>query len=234
MKKNTLACVLTGLGAIGLAACASSMPTAVPTSYLEGNILSRSDIGVTKKTEFLEVDIDPRTSQLSQADRARITNFVRKYTDKGHGQLIMSLPASSSNPQLAVAAVAEARAIAWENGVEYEEIAGSNHGAGSGKSEPLIMAFQVYEAIVPECQSFGTLDVADVRSNNEMETLGCAIRHNQAVMIADAGDLLGQRALGNGDNVRRDTILAKFRQGESTSAARSSDESGNVSDAVGN
>ena len=94
------------------------------------------------------------------------------------------------------------------------------------------MAFQVYDAIKPDCKSMAEYDVADIRSNNEMPSLGCSVRTNQAAMIADAADLLGQRELAEGDKLRRKVILDKFRMGESTASARSSAESGAVSSVV--
>lgn len=223
-----------GLGLSALAACSSVAPTSVPAAYLQGTALDRNAIGVEKKTEFLEVAIHPEASELSNADRARIANFVAAYRDHGHGPLILSLPASSANPQLAVAAVAEARAIAYENGVQYEEISGTSHGAGSGVSEPMILAFQSYEAIAPDCQSLAAVDFANIESNNELPTLGCAVRTNLAAMIADPADLLGTRPLDQGDPLRRNVILEKFRQGETTASTRTEDESGTVSQAVQN
>ena len=223
-----------GLGLTALAACASSAPSNVPQSYLQGTALDRNAIKVEKKTEFLEVGIHPQASELSLADKASIANFVAAYRDHGHGPLIMSLPASSANPQLAVAAVAEARAIAYESGVQYEEIAGTSHGTESLVSEPLILAFQSYTAIAPDCQSQASIDFSDVSTNNERSTLGCAVRSNLAAMIADPADLLGTRPLGQADPIRRGIILEKFRQGESTAATRTQQESGTVSQAVSN
>ena len=222
------------LGALTVTGCSSAAPTAVPASYLQGTPLDRNPITVAKRTEFLEIDIHPEASQLSLSDKARIQNFVASYRSVGHGPLIMSLPESSSNPQLAVSAVAEAREIAWENGVEYEEISGSSHGAESTVSEPMILAYKAYDVIAPDCPSLASLNMADISSNNELPTLGCSIRTNLAAMISDPGDLLGQRALDEGDPVRRSTILGKFREGESTGAERSDAESGSVSTAVGN
>tara|TARA_R110000787_G_scaffold1489_1_gene6099 strand:+ start:12793 stop:13503 length:711 start_codon:yes stop_codon:yes gene_type:complete len=227
---NTL--IAAGLCLASLTACASHAPTAVPDSYLQGTALDRNAIGVTKRTEFLEIGIDPMSSQLSLKDKARIEDFVRAYRTKGHGPLIVSLPETSENSQLAVEAIVTAREIAWQNGVEYDEIAGSSHGVDSDASEPMIMAFQVYDAIKPDCKSMAEYDVADIRSNNEMPSLGCSVRTNQAAMIADAADLLGQRELAEGDKLRRKVILDKFRMGESTASARSSAESGAVSSVV--
>lgn len=219
-----------GLGASVLAGCASHAPTSVPPSYLQSNALDRHEIGVEKRTEFLEVGLHAEASQLSMADRKRIEAFVGAYRRSGHGPLIMSMPTSTVNPQLAVAAVAEARAIAFENGVSYDEIAGSTH--GDVVNEPMIIAFQMYDVVKPDCESQAAYDFADASSNNELPSLGCAVRTNMAAMIADPADLLGQRPLGEGDPVRRGVILAKFREGESTGSTRESSESGAVSDAV--
>ena len=229
---NTSLALTATIGLLTATACSSVAPTAVPESYLQGTVLSRNAIEVAERTEFLEIDIHPESSQLSLSDKARIQNFVMAYRQVGHGPLIMSLPASSQNPQLAVSAIAEARAIAWENGVSYEEIAGNNHGAESLSAEPMILAYQTFDAIAPDCPSLATLDFANFESNNELPTLGCSVRANQAAMIADPADLLGQRPMGEGDAVRRSIILAKFRDGETTGAERSNDESGAISEAV--
>ena len=223
-----------GLGLSALAACSSYAPSNVPDTYLERTALDRNAIGVEKRTEFLEVAIHPEASQLSNADKASIKAFVAAYRDHGHGPLVMSLPESSANPQLAVEAVAEARAIAYENGVQYDEISGTSHGAGSDISEPLILAFQSYDAIAPDCPSLASVDFGDIRSNNELPTLGCAVRTNLAAMVADPADLLGTRPLDKADPIRRSVILEKFRQGEATASTRTNNESGTVSQAVQN
>jgi pilus assembly protein CpaD len=231
-SKPNFALLALGAGLISLGACASSAPTSVPASYLAGTALDRNEVGVTKRTEFLEVAIDPQASELSSSDRQRIRNFVALYAQRGHGPLVMSLPQATANPQLAVTAVAEARAIAWESGVEYDEIAGSAHGAGAAVSQPMIIAFQIYDAVAPDCAQKSRYDFADVSSNNTLPTLGCSVRTNLAAMIADPADLLGSRALEQGDPGRREVILEKFRKGESTAAARSDQESGAVSQVV--
>ncbi|KCZ48367.1 CpaD family pilus assembly protein [Hyphomonas pacifica] len=226
------------LGAVAgltvITACSSHAPTAVPKSYLQGTVLDRNAIGVAKRTEFLEISLDSEASELSLSDKARINNFVVNYRQKGHGPLVMSLPASSANPQLAVAAISEARTIAWENGVQYEEISDTHHGSEESLMEPLILAYQTYDAIAPNCPSKATVDFADIASNNEQSTLGCSVRANLAAMIADPADLMGQRSLDPADPLRRSVILEKFRSGEITGAARSEDESGTVSKALGN
>ena len=231
MKKSTY--VLGTVAAAGLlAACSSTGSGHVDPSQLQGTALDRNAISVAKRTAFLEVDIDPQASELSLTHKAEIDQFVAAYQRIGDGPLVMSLPASSANPQLAVTAVVEARAIAWENGVQYEEIAGNHHGVDSDVSEPLILAYQTYDAIAPDCGSLASVDLADTSSNNEMPTLGCAVRKNVAAMVANPADLLGQRPIDSADLLRQQTVLEKFRAGESTPSDRADSETGTISDAV--
>jgi len=232
ISKPNLKLLALGAGLLSLGACASSAPAAITPDYLEGTALTRHEIGVTKRTEFLEVAIHPEASELSSEDRTRIRSFIGAFAQSGHGPLVLSLPAASANPQLAVTAIAEARTIAWEKGIQYDEISGAAHGAGEAYAQPMILAFQVYDAVAPQCQSLATLDFADVSSNNTLPSLGCSIRSNLAAMIADPADLLGNRPLGQSDILRREVILEKFRLGQTTAATRADQESGAVSDAV--
>lgn len=231
-SRPNLALLALGAGLMTLGACASSAPSSVPASYMTGTALDRNEVGVTKRTEFLEIAIDPHASELSDSDRQRIRSFVGLYAQRGHGPLVMSLPQASANPQLAVTAVAEARAIAWDSGVEYDEISGSAHGAGEKFAQPMILAFQIYDAVAPDCAQKSAYDFSDVSSNNTLPTLGCSVRTNLAAMIADPADLLGTRPLGPGDADRREVILQKFREGEATGATRTQQESGAVSQVV--
>ena len=231
IKKST--CVLGSAAAAGLlAACSSSGADHLPASVAQGTVLDQHTISVAKRTAFLEIEIDPRASELSRVDKAEIAQFVSAYQSVGDGPLIMSLPASSANPQLAVTAVVEARAIAWESGVQYEEIAGNHHGVDSEVAEPMILAYQTYDAIAPNCGTLASIDLADTSTNSEMPTLGCAVRTNVAAMIANPGDLLGQRPLDRADLLRQQTVLERFRAGQSTPSERSESETGAISDAV--
>ena len=201
--------------------------------YLEGTPLDRHEITVSKKTEYLEVRLNPADTQLRVTEKDRIRNFVAGYVDHGHGPLMMSMPKGSPNAQLSVQAVAEAREIAWEYGVEYKEIAGGVYNARSkGAGAPLVLAYTSFRANAPECDSLANHDFGDASSNNTMPTLGCSVRANMAAMIADPADLFGEREPEEGDNDRRSVVLGKYREGQPTGAERAQDENGAVSTAV--
>lgn len=218
-----------GAAVIGLAGCAAVSGPAVPVSYIDKPLFERIEIGFTERTETLEVALDPLSNELSLTDRRRLRGFVRAYKDHGHGPLNLLLPESTHNQQYAVGALADARAIAYENGVDYQQIVG---GAKFGNTPTLVMSFQSFETVMPDCKGFGEVDFADIRSNNDLPNLGCAVRTNIAAMIADPADLRGNRPLDPGDAVRRQTTFDAYRAGEQTASERNDGESGTVSEVV--
>ena len=220
------------VSSVALAGCSSMNPSAaIPESYYTGTTLDRNEIGLAETTEYLEVQMNPLDSQLRLGERERIRAFVYDYKARGHGPLVMSLPKNHQNEELAVKAVAEAREIAWQAGVEYQEIRGGAFEA-DGQNAPMVIGFRAFKAIAPTCLQKSAYDFSDASSNNDLPALGCSVRTNMAAMIADPADLLGQRAEDPSDLARRQVQLELYRAGEPTGAARGDEESGAVSTAV--
>ena len=207
-------------------------PSNVPAEYFTGTSLDRNPIGVTQHTEYLEIQMDDRDTQLRVSELMKVRSFLDAYADVGHGPLVISMPQQASNPQLAVGAVAEVRQMAWESGVRYENLLGAAYDAEGRSVTPIVMAYKTYKAVAPKCQSLATIDVSNAISNSDLPSLGCAIRTNMAAMIAEPADLLGTRDLDEGDLNRRSRQLELWRAGETTAAARSESESAVVSNAV--
>ncbi|MFN3212656.1 MAG: CpaD family pilus assembly protein [Henriciella sp.] len=220
-------------GAILIAGCQSGgTPNNIPPEYFTGTALDRHEIGVTQHTEYLEVQLDPRDTQLRRDEVSKVRGFLDQYADVGHGPLVISMPKHAENPQLAVGAVSEIREFAWEAGVSYEQMLGAAYDATGRSSSPIVMAFKTYKAVAPDCPSLAQIDISNVSSNNDLPTLGCSIRTNMAAMIAEPADLLGGRELGEGDKVRRGQQLRLWQAGEATAAARTDNDSGAVSSVI--
>lgn len=226
-----LSALMGSLAALG--ACQSdSAPGHVPAVYFEGTVLDRHEIGVAQHKEYLEVKLDARDTQLRISEVMKVRAFLDKYADVGHGPLVVSMPKSAENPQLAVGAVAEIRDFAWEAGIKYETILGAAYDASGRSSTPIIMAFKTYKAVKPDCPTLARVDFANASSNNDLPSLGCSVRTNMAAMIAEPADLLGQRSLDEGDLNRRQFQLDLWLQGQPTTAARDASETTAISNAV--
>ncbi|MEL6694195.1 MAG: CpaD family pilus assembly lipoprotein [Pseudomonadota bacterium] len=214
-------------------ACQSSgPPNNIPAEYFTGTALDRHEIGVRQHTEYLEVALDPRDTQLRVSEVMKVRSFLDQYTDVGHGPIVISMPKHAENPQLAVGAVSEIREFAWEAGVSYDQMLGAAYDASRRDSSPIVMAFKTYKAVAPKCQSLAEVDISNMSSNNDLPTLGCSVRTNMAAMIAEPADLLGGRELSEGDKIRRGTQLRLWQTGEPTAAARTDSDSGAVSSVV--
>ena len=214
-RSFTLAALaIAGASLIGGCAGGSAAKEAGP---IAGTPLDRNQIDVRAGLEVLEIQLDAGGTRLPRSDLNRIERFVAAYRDRGHGKMRMAMPENVARPQLAVEAVKTARELAWENGVAWEDIAGSAYDA-KGHQAPLIMSFEIYEAIAPDCKSLAQIDMSDVSTNSELESFGCSVRTNIAAMLADPGDLLGERELGPRDRGRVSLIMEAYRQGEATGA----------------
>ncbi|MEL6258602.1 MAG: CpaD family pilus assembly lipoprotein, partial [Pseudomonadota bacterium] len=148
--------------------------------------------------------------------RDEIRSFMRAFAKNGHGRVVFTPPVDPADPSRAVALATEARAIAFEYGVDAHEI--DFEPASPGAEAPLIMAFRRYVAVAPDCPSVDQIDLVDLNGNSESPGFGCAVHTNIAAMVADPADLLGGRALDPGDAARRRLQFELFRQGADTAA----------------
>lgn len=216
------------LGCLALPACQSN----VPAEYYTGTQLDRNEIGVAEDSAYIEVALDPASRTVKLGERDRIRAFAADYRSRGHGPLIVAVPGNYANDPYTLSAVAEARDIAWAEGIDYGSVVSRPYDSGGRANAPMLLTFRAYTAIAPYCPPKSQMNFADIRSNNDMTTLGCTVRVNQAAMIADPRDLLGDRPLEDGDIIRRQNQLELFREGQPTGAERSEQESSAVSTAV--
>lgn len=204
----------------------------VPIENFYGTPLDRHEIGVKQHKEYLEVNLDSRDTQLRTSEVMKVRSFLDKYADVGHGPLVISMPKRAQNPQLAVGAVAEIREFAWEAGINYERILGAAYNADGRTTTPVVMAFNTYKAIAPDCPSLAEIDMSNAVSNSELPSLGCAVRTNMAAMIAEPADLLGERELSEGYLARQQFQLNLWLQGQPTPSDRGEGETTAISNAV--
>jgi pilus assembly protein CpaD len=231
-RKSLLISVALG-SLVWVSGCQSNdAPQHLTAEMYHGTLLDRHQIGVTQHTEYIEVKLDARDTQLRISEIMKVRDFLRAYVDVGHGPLVISMPQSAENPQLAVGAVAEIREFAWEAGIGYEAMLGAAYDASERNETPIVMAYKSYKAVAPKCRSLADIDMSDATSNTDLPTLGCAVRTNMAAMIAEPADLLGERELSEGDLLRRSMQLDLWRQGQPTPAARGESESTAISTAV--
>jgi pilus assembly protein CpaD len=172
--------------------------------------------------------IDPRDNSLTWAQLDQLAAIAAEYKARGHGPLVISYPQGAGNPDAAIGAIAEARTFLYEQGIDWRMIAGGAYDARGDRQGEVVFSFRRYVAVAPDCGR--TWDNLAVEVNNRHHSnFGCAMAANLAAMVADPRDLVAPRTMDAPDTGRRQTVLDRYRAGESTASARSEHESGAVS-----
>lgn len=185
-------------------------------------------ISVEADVATLNVGVVAGQPDLVPSVRTAIKDFASAYRQRGHGPLTISTPSGSPNAGAAAVALSDVREILSENGVT--NLAYTPYRAsGADDGAPLILSFKHYVAKPTACGDW-SMDYAFDPANGLPPNYGCATQNNLAAMVADPADLAGPRTMTPADAERRNTVLEKYRAGESTATQRSEQDSGAVSE----
>ncbi len=217
--------LLCGVFFLGVGACG----TAPKTPWgLPGD---QHKIAVEQKPERLALALSPHTAELTQRQKEALMGYAAAYLDHGYGPLTISMPQGSDTAMAGRHAAQQTQKVLHAAGVDWAVIAKGDYQASGTTGSPLLLSFTRYVAHAQGCEQQWR-NLATSPGNNESDNFGCALAINTAAMIADPYDLVRPKATDAASTARRQTVMDKYIAGEVTSAARSSDDSGTVSDAV--
>lgn len=217
MFKASLMALVVSAGLAGCATTATDLDLPQATARAE-----------TYRSEFI---VDPRDNGLTWAQQSQLAMIADEYKARGHGPLVISYPQGAANEQAAMHAIAEARNVLYAAGLDWRQIQGGAYLAGGASNGALVFSFTRYEAVAPNCEGWNNL--AMDLDNRHSSRFGCFMAANLAATIADPRDLVAPRTMDAPDGERRQTVLDRYRAGQSTASERSDYESGAVSQ-VGN
>jgi pilus assembly protein CpaD len=153
--------------------------------------------------------------------REQLSRFAQDFLEHGSGALAISgAPGNPDAPGYFATQLADL-------GVPRGRILIGNDETETG--EEVKITFIRYVADAPACGDWST-NLAFTAANLPDPNLGCATQHNIAVMVADPRDLVTPQPLGPGDAEHNLAVLQKYRQGQTTVAAKTTEQSGAVSD----
>lgn len=214
-----LRALILSLAIAGVTAACASAPQELPRA------------SAVPETVRVEMPVDPRDNGLTWAQLELIEALAGEYKARGHGPFVISYPQNAGNADAALGAIADVRNALHGHGLDWRQITGGAYEAGGYVSAPVIFSFTRYRAIAPECDNRWR-DVRNARPGGRWGGFGCATEQNLAAMIADPRDLVTPRTFDDPDAARRQVVLDRWRQGQSTTSERSAGESGTVSRAV--
>jgi pilus assembly protein CpaD len=151
---------------------------------------------------------------LTAQEYSQLTAFANDFVRLGRGTLVISVPANAGNSANAAIVAQDAQRALYAAGVDFAKITGGAYQAGGQANAPVMLSFARFEAQRIQCQPWTTVDARKTATNMSPERFGCAQNANLAAMVADPGDLLGDRTDQSRDAQRIQVGVDKLRKGD--------------------
>ena len=227
MTKIITSTLVLSLAALASTACGSLTGNASTAHLVE----QRHPITVDQQTVTLTIAVDPTLSELSSRDKARLRAFVDAYASRGPGPVTVTAPSGSGNADIVGQEVAaDVRRELYGLGLDWSVIEGATYRVpAASEGLDVVVSYSNYVATPSACGDFGG-DVSNRFLSRSTNNFGCATQNNLAAMLADPRDLVAQQDAAPTDASRRDDVLQKYREGQSTSSTADQQNAQNASD----
>jgi pilus assembly protein CpaD len=210
---------------LALAGCKADEPGAHFAGLALVEPSERHPILVSQEPSGMSLRVPRGSWGLSSRQKAQFGAFLARYrgSDAGNSKLVISVPSGSTNEASIVRAVEDLRGMIANSGFAESNLVIEPFIESRSGGAPIRVAYLRFVAHGPEC-GLWPANLAEEPRNLNYHNFGCAQQHNLAAQIANPADLLGPRTMEPGDPERRSVVFDKYRQGQSTPAAKSPDE----------
>jgi pilus assembly protein CpaD len=232
MSSNRLEAMLRNLIVVSLAALAwgcTSIDSPKTVAAHDAPITPTEQFAITVSSAPDQILLAPHASGVSNSQADALAALVNRWREAGAETITIMAPTAGQS--LAYHSTVAIEAALEELGVSPDRIRLGGYDAGQRIGAPIAVGFKSYKAQGPQC-GHDWNDFTNSRDNDVNHNFGCATTANMAAMIANPADLLAPRQTDPADASRRETILSKYRQGQTMSSAKDPQASGAVSDAV--
>lgn len=208
--------------ALALTACATGAPVSgvamAPTPLDQWN----ASVQVTPVPDEIRLAAHP--TGLSNNQARALDDFHSRWMQAEGGLIVISAPNAGG-----YRVGNDARLFLIGQGVRADQVRLSGYDSAA-RDAPVVVGFQRFTVATPKCGSFNNF--GGTFSNEPQGNFGCAVTSNMAAQVANPADLVAPRTMDPADPQRRATVMDKYRKGETTSSAKDTQASGNVSEAI--
>jgi pilus assembly protein CpaD len=232
--------VLRLLAASGLAAMAGACQTDQSASlqpFVPISVAERHPIQVREGFAALDLLPGGGPGGLTDHEAASVRAFAADWRAEGRGPILIKVPRGGATDVTSRYGLGTIRAELAAGGVPARAIRQVSYPAsGPGHLAPVRLAFARLEAGLPHpCGQWPTGNGRDVGDSNDIENrpywnFGCATQQNLAAQVADPEDLIHPRAEEAVYAPRRQTVLEKYSQGQTTATQQPPNAQAKLSD----
>lgn len=222
--------LLLGAALIGLSACASDgVEKAVPTPVSRTDPEKwRDQIKVDGHTD--EIQLAVHASGVSPNQDQALSALAGRWLSAQAREIVVSAPLGGDNSSAAGGMAMQVRERLTFYGAPASMVRVVGYDAAGQDAAPLRVGFEVFVAEAPSCGAWE--NITATRKNEAYGNFGCAMAANLAAQIANPEDLVRPRDSTSIDAGRRDTVIGKYRKGETTSSAKDDQAKGTISKAI--
>jgi pilus assembly protein CpaD len=202
----------------------------VPTDYRQ-----RHPIVLKEQPRAVELFIGTKRGTLTGAQHTDVLAFAGEWRHEASGGILIDVPSGTPNELAATDALREVRSILAAAGVPPDGVnIRPYHTSDPRKLATLRISYPRIAADVGPCgmwpRDLGPTYDPEHLDNQQYWNLGCANQRNVAAMVDNPHDLVQPRGEIPVSAGRRNTVLTKYRHGESTTTTYPDANKGKISD----
>jgi pilus assembly protein CpaD len=201
----------------------------VPTDYR-----LRHPISITEADHTLEIFVGSSRAELNASQRASLLEFAQTWKHEATGGVVVELPVGTSNQRPAAEIMPTIRSILTASGVPPAGIAVRAYHPPLGTLATIRVTYPRISAQAGPCgiwpADIGPSADRDHFENQPPWNAGCATQRNLAAMVDNPADLVQPRAETPPYEMRRTTVMEKYRGGNITSGESAPSDSAKISD----
>jgi pilus assembly protein CpaD len=219
--------------ALFLCACNTDQQIAavpdVPSDYRQ-----RHPITISEANHTLQLFVGTSRGELNAAQRAEVAQFGHRWRREATGGVAIELPVGASNERAAAESVPMIRSILAATSVPPNGIVVRGYPAPGPNIAPIRVSYPRIAGQVGPCglwpEDIGPSYTRNHFENQPVWNAGCATQRNLAAMVDNPADLVQPRGETPAYNMRRTTVLEKYRSGNSPATQYPETNSGKISD----
>lgn len=231
----TIRAAIVGGCAIILCACNTDQQIAAgpdaPTDYRQ-----RHPITISEANHTLEIFVGSNRGELNPTQRAQVLAFAQTWRHEATGGVVIDLPVGTSNEHAAAETLRMIRSILAASSVPPDGIVERTYHPATPNLATVRISYPKMSAQAGPCgmwpEDMGASANRGYFENEPYWNFGCATQRNLAAMVENPADLVQPRAETPAYEMRRTTVIEKYRQGSGSATQYSTSTTGKIT-AVG-
>jgi len=219
--------------AIFVCACNTDQQVAavpdVPTDYR-----LRHPITISEADHTLEVFVGSDRGEINAAQRAEVMALAQTWKHEATGGVVVDLPVGTSNERAAAEAMRTIRSLLAAGGVPPNGVLVRGYHPPAINLATIRITYPRIAAQAGPCglwpEDIGPSFNRNYFENQPVWNAGCATQRNLAAMVDNPADLVQPRAETPAYEMRRTTVVEKYRTGTATATQDQSSASAKISD----